>query len=200
MRGRVEIGVLAIGVVLALFTGWAVFFADLGDNAAAGAAPGDEGESWIVVDQGRRVASASPRPAGSPSPSPSFTFAPQATPTAAPSPTGACEGVLTFGQIAGLTVEAGAGTATVSWFNPGDPDLVEYKLTAIPQVLVTGQQPELVWETVAPGAPCRTLTATVTGLDRNAPYMFSVDAVSKAYNSDGNRTVTVARSGVTYTG
>lgn len=201
MRARMEVGVLVIGVVLALFTGWAVFFTDLGtttDDPAAGAADGAS-SSWVVVDQGTPLVSSSPRPAGSPSASPTVMMPVQRTGTATPGPSGDCSGQPTGGKLGGLTVEPGAGTADVTWYNPGDPSLVEYRLTAMPQIIVTGQQPDLDWQTVEPGEPCREITVTVTGLDREAPYMFSLDAVSKAYNTDGNRTTTIARSLVVYT-
>ena len=198
MRGRVEIGVLALGVILALFTGWMVLFGDVGGGATAKAEPAGGGQTWIVVDQGRTLASPSTSSPSSPGPSPSAPVtAPPAAPNPLPSGTPTCAGGdLDYGQPAGLSVDPEAGAATVSWYHPGDPDLVEYKLTAMPQVLITGLQPDLRWETVEPGAPCRTITARITGLNPDAPYVFSLDAVSKAYNADGNRTVTIARSTV----
>ncbi len=204
MRGRVEIGVLLVGVLLALFTGWTVFFGGAGRSGGAadrgGQLVGDE-RSWIVVDEGAVVASASPGRVRRASPSPTVALPAAEPPAPAPAPASAapCTGSRPAGQLAGLTVEPGPGTATVSWYNHGDPKLVEYRLTPIPQVIVAGFQPELQWTSIAPGAGCRDMTATLTGLDRDAPYVFSLDAVSANYNADGVRTVTVARSVVVYT-
>jgi hypothetical protein len=197
MRGRVEVGVLVLGVVLALFTGWTVFFGGkAGGDASATAASGD-GQSWVVVKQGQPVASAGLRTVSSPSPTPTLALPATAAPGGtAPSSAAPCTGVQQTGQLGGLTVVPGPGTATVTWYNPGDPALVEYELTAMPQIIVSGAQPSLRWQPIKPGAGCRMMTATVTGLSRGAPYVFSLDVVSRNYNADGNRTVTVARSTV----
>jgi hypothetical protein len=202
MRGRVEVGVLLVGVLLALFTGWTVFFADAGhtgDAADRGGQPDGDDRSWIVVDEGAAVPSATPRRVRSAGPSPTVALPVAEPPAPAPSATAPCVGSRPAGQLAGLTVEPGPGTATVSWYNHGDPMLVEFRLTPIPQVILAGYQPELQWTAIAPGAGCREMTATLTGLDREAPYVFSLDAVSRNYNADGVRTVTVARSVVVYT-
>ena len=62
-----------------------------------------------------------------------------------------------------------------------------------------GEQRDIGWTVVTPEATCGYMTATVTGLDRDTRYVFSVDAVSRRTGSDGTYAATVARSGVVKT-
>jgi hypothetical protein len=103
------------------------------------------------------------------------------------------------GVITGLAVTERAGTAVVRWFNVGGDNVTSYRLTAIPQTLVSGKQPDLVWQTITPTTPCTYMTASVQGLKRNAPYVFSLDVVLDRVASDGTHSATIARSGVLYT-
>jgi hypothetical protein len=176
-----------------LLPGWS------GASPGAGGGPRPSGASWVVVAQGKASASPSAR-AVSPSPAMSVGVPVAVVPRGlAGTPRPDCVGVQRIGQINGLTVTPGAGSAAVSWLNPGGSNLVEYRLTAIPQRLVTGHQPALKWQTVAPGAPCAPMTASVAGLARRAPYVFSLDVVVTGLSGNGVRTSTVGRSQVVYT-
>jgi hypothetical protein len=101
-----------------------------------------------------------------------------------------------MGIINGLDVEPGRGRATVSWYHAGDASLQSYRLVAVAQRLIAGAQPEPAWQSIEAGAGCREMTATVTGLDSGAPYVFSLDAVTTNRTSDGTRSVLIARSQV----
>jgi hypothetical protein len=192
--------VLVAGCLIALLGGCGLLGGDAptGDGSSA-AAGGAEGDSWVVVERGTVTPSATPASAARPTATPAFSFAPLSTASVPPSVDGDCGTVKQTSPLSSLDVEPGAGTAVVTWFRDNNPSTVEYRLTAIPQAIGSGQQPDLEWVSVAPGAGCRTVTATVNGLDRSAPYVFSLDAVSTNYNADGNRTATIARSQVVYT-
>jgi hypothetical protein len=169
-------------------------------GAGAEAAADRPSDSWVVVARGTATPSASALAGVSPtaSPLPTLPAVPTpATPTASSPAT--CDANPRTSPLAGLTVQPGAGTAVVTWYHGGDPAMVEYRLTALPQRIVQGSQPDLAWQSIAAGTGCRTVTATVTGLDRAAPYVFSLDAVRTNHNSDGTRTSTVARSSVVHT-
>lgn len=144
-------------------------------------------------------------PSPSPSPSVSFTspapfptgFLPSSTVTATATPTvsGTCDtGNFEPGQINGVTVVPTATSATVTWFNPGGNDLVEYRLTAISQNLVPGIQRDVGWTVITPGTSCAMMSAALTGLDSKTNYVFSVDAVFIRQDKDGTSAATVARS------
>jgi len=188
-----------LGLVVALLSTAGCEMLGLTDPApgATESAPG-AGQSWVLVEQGRATASPSPRvgPSLSPSPWPPRRKTPPPAATANPGPSGNCAGQLRMGAINGLDVEPAPGRATVSWFSVGDPGLRSYRLAAVAQRLVAGAQPEPRVQTIEAGAGCREMTATVTGLDSGAPYVFSLDAVTASRNSDGTRSATVARSQV----
>jgi hypothetical protein len=163
------------------------------------AAAAASGPSWVVVSQGSVAPSATAK--GRPSPTPSTGgFLPRRTPGPTPTPHQTCsDPTVKVGVINGLAETERAGTATVRWFNIGGDNVVSYRLTAIPQALVSGKQPDLRWQSISPGKACTYMTAVVTGLVRNAPYVLSLDAVLSHTNADGARAATVARSGVFYT-
>lgn len=158
----------------------------------------EKGPSWILVEQGRPSTSATPRPGAARSTSPTPGFLPLPSPT--PSGTGpapSCSPAARRpGQLNGLTVVPGPGTATVSWPDNGGRELVAYRVTATAQDLVNGRQPEVGWRTVTPTRSCATLSTTVTGLRRGGAYTITLEAVLARLGMDGLRNVTVARSGV----
>jgi hypothetical protein len=202
MRTRPRTAVLVAGSAVALLSGCSALGISAAEDGGAQVSTGKGStNSWVLVSQGARRPSAAPGGGATPSATPLLTLRPTTT-GAMPSAMGtpACAGNEQLGGIAGLAVKPGAGSATVTWYNPGDPRLVQYRLTAIPQNLVGGSQPDLTWQEIAPGAGCRTMTATVTGLTSGAPYVFSLDAVLTNYDTDGNRTATIARSLVVYSG
>jgi Fibronectin type III domain len=200
MRGRLEIGVLLLGVACAAFTGWSVFGNPWGGTGASAAAGASGGPGWIRTQRGAVPSSSAPSPGASPSsPAPVLSPAPVRTAGGMASPSQGCAnpGPGT-GGLAGLTVVPGRTSAVVSWPASGNGALLNYRLTAIPQRIVAGSQPPLRWQTVPAGRACGTVTATVPGLASGAPYIFSVDAVTSTYNGSGTSTVTIARSTVVY--
>lgn len=169
------------------------------DSSTAGA--GADGESWTVVAEGRPTPSPSIGAGPAPSASPTVTRAaarPLPPPPPAPGPT--CTGAIRrAGYLDGLTVVPGPGTATVTWVHTGGAEVVAYRLTAIAQRLERGYQRDVGWQTIVPAQPCAPLSATISGLDRAAPYTFSLDAVVSRRNTDAPAASTVARSQVLYT-
>ena len=146
------------------------------------------GSGWIVVESGSPTQSpAVPPTAGSPSPAlPPASFLPvdrSCTPS----------GDLAAVQIP-LTVTPGAGKLTISWprqWNSG------YRITAVPQLLVSGYQPTPTWQTVPAGTGC-TVTATISGLKSGTPYVVWLDAPGTGAERDGGRHPYSGRSGVVY--
>ena len=94
-----------------------------------------------------------------------------------------CVGRLQAGVRNGLTAVPGAGSATVTWWNVGDPALQGYQVAAVSQNFVTGTQPPWKWQTVAPGTGCTEMTATFTGLDTGSAYIFVLHAVVQNYEN-----------------
>lgn len=158
------------------------------------------GAPWIKVASGSATPSPGPSgAAGTRSPHPSG-FLPLPTWPAAPTRTGSDSCPPVKNQIVnGADATAGTTSGTVTWYNPGTADLVEYRITAISQDVMLGEQRDVGWTVVTPEATCGYMTATVTGLDRDTRYVFSVDAVSSRNNGDGTYSSTVARSGVVKT-
>ncbi|GIF13132.1 hypothetical protein Ate01nite_31640 [Actinoplanes teichomyceticus] len=169
-------------------------------SATAQAEPSPSGTGWLLMAT------------GSVAPSPTVSFAPRvraadatlpptASAPATPTPSGsACESSgFRGGAIDGLTVTPGRTSAVVKWFHPQDANLVQYRIIAVSQDLVSGPQPETPgWITVTPGR-CGWMTATVSGLTAGTPYVFSVDGVWTRRGMDGTYARTVARSGVVST-
>jgi hypothetical protein len=161
------------------------------------ATPSSAATPWIINYAG----SAPPTPVptisySSPAPFPTgFLPLPSATsPTPTPSGSDCANIKFNGGQINSAGVVAGTTSATVTWYNPGGSDLVQYRVTAISQNLVTGSQRDVGWTVVTPGAGCGMLSAPVTGLDRKTNYVFSVDAVWTKIGEDGTWAKTIARS------
>jgi hypothetical protein len=142
------------------------------------ASPGPaSGAGWMVVTSGSPTASpALPHATGSPSPAlPSVSFLPvdrSCTPS----------WDLATVQIP-LTVTPGAGKLTVSWPRQWDSG---YRITAVPQPLVSGDQPTPTWQTVPAGTGC-TVTATISGLRSGTPYVVWLDAPGTGAERDGSR-------------
>jgi hypothetical protein len=159
-----------------------------------------DGKNWVVVANGSATPSPVPtRPTSTASPFPSgFLPLPSTSPT--PKPTGvfSCP-PNKQSPINGANAVAGATSATVTWFNPGGDNLVNYRVTAISQDAMLGNQRDIGWTVLTPGPACETMTATVTGLDRDTRYVLSVDSVQTRNGSDGGYSKTVARSQVVRT-
>ncbi|MGX6608386.1 fibronectin type III domain-containing protein [Micromonosporaceae bacterium Da 78-11] len=160
--------------------------------------PSSDGFPWIVVNTG----------SATPSPVPSYSYAsrspfpsgflplPSGTTTPTPTPSSTCtSGQFHAGTINYAAAVPGTTSAVVTWNNPGGDGLVEYRVTAISQDLLPGDQRDVGWTVVTPATgSCGSLSATVGNLSRRTEYVFSVDAVFTETNKDGTRSVTVARS------
>ena len=91
-----------------------------------------------------------------------------------------------------LKVTPGKGSLAVSWprqYNSG------YRLTAVKQPLVNGNQPNYTWQNVAAGSGC-TVSATIKGLKSGTPYVVWLDAPNTGYEPDGTRHLYSGRSTV----
>ena len=69
-------------------------------------------------------------------------------------------------------VVPGAGAATLDWMSDNRPEVLGYRVQAVSQRLVGGQQPAPVVQSVAQPAGCLPVTVTLTGLIPGEPYVF----------------------------
>jgi hypothetical protein len=152
------------------------------------AGPGTPGGSWIVVETG----------SATPSPTPSM-----GTTSASPYPSlmgadgGGCPADWSGeSTLIPLTVTVGRGSLTVTWPRQRESS---YRISAVPQDLVTGTQPEVVWRPVAAGPGC-SVTATITGLISGKAYIVWLDAPGAGFQRDGTPNKRSGRSGVVYPG
>ncbi len=156
------------------------------------------GDTWLLVEQGDRVLEDEKKPAVVPEeehePEMHGLELPELEKHEVEPADVRCHGSIPAGRIAPLQVKIGATTATLTWHHSGDPTVTSYQVTSIAQELTPGEQRELEWKNVEPGEECGELTATVTGLERDSAYVFSVDAVRQATWQNTARTATVARS------
>jgi hypothetical protein len=169
-------------------------------GSSATAEPETGGEPWILVENGKAVASPAPKGyVAKPTTFPTgFLPLSSKSPAPAPTPTGGCTPI--GGQKMNYAAAVPASTsAAVTFYNRGGADLVEYRVTAISQDLQLGEQRDVGWTVVTPGVSCGFMTATVVGLDPATDYVFSVDAVTRHRDRDGTYGSTVARSGVVRT-
>jgi len=168
-----------------------------GGTTSAAAAPTTGAKPWVVVSSGSPTPSPTPSVgAGTRSPFPSgFLPLPATPPAPTPAGTSSCPPSGRNG-INGADAVPGATSATVTWYNPGGENLVDYRITAITQDALYGEQRDVGWTVVTPGETCGFMTATVTGLDPDTRYVISIDAVQTRLGSDGTYARTVARSGV----
>ncbi|MGX6604363.1 hypothetical protein ACWKSP_19825 [Micromonosporaceae bacterium Da 78-11] len=152
---------------------------------AASATPA-AGEPWVVVATGSATPSPTPSAFGSPSPAlPSVSFLPTASGCAMGRPE--AELVLIPIVVTPLT-----GSLKVEWPARYGPT---YRVTAVDQRLVSGAQPEPVWQTVSAGGAC-IATATITGLTSGAPYIVWLDAPESGYQLDGTSNLRSGKSRV----
>jgi hypothetical protein len=169
-----------------------------GSEKAATTAEPAPGPAWVVVSAGKATGSPAPEVGKAvPTTFPTgFLPLPSATPAPVPS-SSSCDPTYPRSlKINGATVETTATSGVVTWWNRGGSDLVEYRVTAIDQDLEVGEQRDVGWTVVTPGDDCGYQSATLTGLDPQSAYVFSVDAVTSgdARDRDGTYARTVARS------
>jgi hypothetical protein len=142
---------------------------------------------WVVVATGSATPKPSPSSVGSPSPAlPPVRFLP-VDPECAKSWT--VDPVLIPMQIT-----PGKGALTVTWPRQYDST---YRITAVPQALVSGAQPAHTWTDVPAGTGC-TVTTTITGLTSGKPYVVWLDAPGTGTYGDGTRHPYSGESGVVY--
>jgi hypothetical protein len=160
-----------------------------GGPAAPGAAEDGGtagGEPWVVVAPGRATPSPVTKLRGTLKPAlPPVSFLPTSE---------ACKiGWPEQEQVLiPMVVTPGAASLTVQWPNRyGDT----YRVTAVPQELVSGAQPEPAWQTVTTGAECE-VSATITGLESGAAYIVWLDAPNTPRRLDGSRDLYSGKSAV----
>ncbi|BCJ43998.1 hypothetical protein GCM10010168_68010 [Actinoplanes ianthinogenes] len=158
-----------------------------GTTPATASAP-SPGGTWSVLVSGS--ATPSPTPSlGSARPTAGVTAS---LPSANPSCTKAWPA--TDPVLIPVAVTPIAGGFKVEWPRQYDSN---YRVTAVPQKLVSGAQPAPVWKNVPAGTGC-TISATITGLIPGAPYVVWLDAPNTGYEADGTRHLYSGRSGVVY--
>jgi hypothetical protein len=159
-----------------------------GGSPATSGSPAPSGTPWIRYAGGSATPSPSvSRRAGTPSAALPFSFLPTAPVCTA-----------TFTRIEAvlipLTVTPGKGSLKVTWPRQYTSN---YRITAVKQPLVSGNQPAYPWQSVAAGTGC-TVTATITGLKSGVPYVVWLDAPNTGHELDGTRHLYSGRSGVVY--
>jgi hypothetical protein len=93
-----------------------------------------------------------------------------------------------------MQVTPGKGALTVTWPRQYAST---YRVTAVPQPLVSGAQPAHTWTDVPAGTGC-TVTTTITGLTSGKPYVVWLDAPGAGTYGDGTRHPYSGESGVVY--
>lgn len=93
-----------------------------------------------------------------------------------------------------MTITPGKGSLAVSWPRQYASN---YRITAVPQPLRSGKQPDPVWQDVAPADGC-TVTATISGLASGTAYVVWLDAPNTGHWRDGARHTYAGESGVVY--
>jgi hypothetical protein len=84
----------------------------------------------------------------------------------------ACGGAGTTPRRMVPGVVAGVGAATLDWMSDNRPEVLGYRVQAVSQRLVGGEQPAPVTQDVAQPAGCVPVSATITGLTPGEPYVF----------------------------
>jgi len=156
-------------------------------NASATPGPAANGEPWVVVETGKAVASTPVWFTGSPPPGlPPVSYLPTTSP--------ACEAQWPQQDavLIPMQLTVGTGSIAVQWPNRYGNT---YRVTAVPQDLVSGPQPEPNWKTITTGAEC-TASTTITGLDSGRAYIVWLDAPDTPRKLDGSRDLYSGKSGI----
>jgi hypothetical protein len=157
-------------------------------GTSASATPTPAGTGWLVTAQGSATPSAGPsRGTGTPKPAlPPVSFLPIDP---------ACAQTWRIDEVLiPMTVTAAAGSLKVTWPRQFDSN---YRITAVPQPLISAGQPAYTWQNIAPSSGC-TVSATISGLKSGTPYVVWLDAPNTGYEADGTRHPYSGRSGVVY--
>jgi hypothetical protein len=167
----------------------ALVTAGCGGNDQAATTPSPSpGDTWSMIISG----SVTPSPTPSRNTARRSPVAAASLPSANPSCTKAwppTETVLIPIEVIPVT-----GGFKVEWPRQYDSN---YRVTAVPQKLVYGAQPEPAWKNVPAGTGC-TVSTTITGLTPGAAYIVWLDAPNTGYEADGTRHLYSGRSGVVY--
>jgi hypothetical protein len=146
------------------------------------------GDTWQLLISGSAVPSPTPPPfSARPRPS-------GATLSGSPDPSCTKSFTRTEAVLIPVEVTPIAGGLKVEWPRQYDSN---YRVTAVPQRLVSGPQPEPPWKNVPAGKGC-TVSTTITGLIPGAAYIVWLDAPNTGYELDGTRHLYSGRSGVVY--
>jgi hypothetical protein len=97
-------------------------------------------------------------------------------------------------------VVAGAGTATVDWMSDNRPEVLGYRVQAVSQRLVGGQQPAPVVQTVGQPTGCVPVSVTITGLTSGDPYVFWLEEQVTSASTGVTRLVQVGTTGAVVIG
>ena len=93
-----------------------------------------------------------------------------------------------------MVVTAAKGSLTLTWPRQYNSN---YRITAVPQPIITGNQPNYTWQNVASSSGCM-VSARITGLKPGKPYIVWLDAPNTGFERDGTRHLYSGRSGVVY--
>jgi hypothetical protein len=106
----------------------------------------------------------------------------------------ACGGGATAPRRMAPGVVAGAGSATLDWMADGRPEVLGYRVQAVSQRLVAGEQPAAVVQSAAQPAGCVPVTVTITGLTSGVPYVFWLEEQVTSASTGVTRLVQVGTS------
>jgi hypothetical protein len=147
------------------------------------------GDSWLVVQEGEAVPSASPT-VGRRRATPVATLPLNSAGPSCPHDFSAQGAVMIP-----LSVTVGVRSLTATWPRQRESN---YTIAAVPQKLVGGVQPPVRWQPVAAATSGCTVTATVSGLLSGQAYIVWLDAPNPGFDRDGTRYRYSGRSGVVY--
>jgi len=158
-------------------------------NPSPPPAPGPvSGAGWLVSDLG----SATPNPSAGRA---TGTRAPLLPPVSFLPFDPACGKSYTVEPVLiAMTIVPGNASLTVSWTKQYASD---YRITAVPQALVAGEQKATTWQSVPAPAGCA-VTATIKGLKSGQPYVVWLDAPNSGHYRDGTRHPYAGESAVVY--
>ncbi|MCZ2823218.1 MULTISPECIES: hypothetical protein [unclassified Modestobacter] len=97
-------------------------------------------------------------------------------------------------------VVPGPGSATLDWMSDNRPEVVGYRVQAVSQRLVGGEQPPPVVRAVAQVEGCQPMTVTVDGLTPGEPYVFWFEEQVTSASTGVTRLVQVGTTGAVVIG
>ncbi|MCZ2815643.1 hypothetical protein [Modestobacter sp. VKM Ac-2984] len=97
-------------------------------------------------------------------------------------------------------VVPGPGSATLDWMSDNRPEVVGYRVQAVSQRLIGGQQPPPVVRAVAQVEGCQPMTVTVDGLTPGEPYVFWFEEQVTSASTGVTRLVQVGTTGAVVIG